>query len=126
MQCLINKCYKKEKLPNKTKSLKMDKITASLMEKKPYNQEGLAEGRTSLVFSVRGPIPIQVNLFQMSVSFLNLDFLYDLLHKVHKKKPIPLKQFSVESVQICVKFKYSEKVTKFCEIFTLLLTGTTY
>ena len=54
----------------------MDKITASLMEKKPYNQEGLAEGRTSLVFSVRGPIPIQVNLFQMSVSFFsNLDFL---------------------------------------------------
>ena len=43
----------------------MDKITASLMEKKPYNQEGLAEGRTSLVFSVRGPIPIKVILFQM-------------------------------------------------------------
>ena len=53
----------------------MDKITASLMEKKPYNQEGLAEGRTSLVFSVRGPIPIQVILFHMSVSFFNLDSL---------------------------------------------------
>ena len=25
-----------------------------------------------------------------------------------------------------VKFIYSEKATKFCEIFTLLLTGTTY
>ena len=57
----------------------MDKITASLMEKKPYNQEGLAEGRTSLVFSVRGPIPIQVNLFQMSVSFINLDYFLMIL-----------------------------------------------
>ena len=54
----------------------MDKITASLMEKKYHtNQDGLAEGRTSLVFSVRGPIPIQVILFQMSVSFFNLDLL---------------------------------------------------
>ena len=28
-------------------------------------------------------------------------------------------------LSILVKFKYSEKTTKFCEIFTLLLTGTT-
>ena len=28
-------------------------------------------------------------------------------------------------MQIVVKFIYSERATKFCEIFTLLLTGTT-
>ena len=27
---------------------------------------------------------------------------------------------------VCVKFVYSEKAIKFCEIFTLLLTGTKY
>ena len=37
----------------------MDKITASLMEKKPYPYG--EDGRTSLVFSVRGPIPIQLD-----------------------------------------------------------------
>ena len=31
-----------------------------------------------------------------------------------------------ELVESFVKFIYSEKATKFCEIFTLLLTGTTY
>ena len=74
----------------------MDKITASLMEKKPYHQEGLAEGRTSLVFSVRGPIPIQVILFQMSVSFFNLDFLM-------KFAQIPQKNCSTETIfcKIC-------------------------
>ena len=55
----------------------MDKITASLMEKKPYHQEGLAEGRTSLVFSVRGPIPIQVVLCQINL-FWSLEIKQDL------------------------------------------------
>ena len=32
---------------------------------------------------------------------------------------------SINSVLVTLKFIYSEKATKFCEIFTLLLTGTT-
>ena len=32
----------------------------------------------------------------------------------------------VKGTYVLVKFVYSEKATKFCEISTLLLTGTTY
>ena len=34
-------------------------------------------------------------------------------------------KFSEKASKFGVKFIYSEKATKFCEIFTLLLTGTT-
>ena len=36
-----------------------------------------------------------------------------------------LKEFPLLPKRVIVKFIYSEKATKFCEIFTLLLTGTT-
>ena len=54
---------------------------------------------------------------------------------IFKRKKKTLIQFCHESISgqlsahifsRTVKFMYSEKATKFCEIFTLLLTGTTY
>ena len=41
-------------------------------------------------------------------------------------KKIPSETFDLVFAEIkCLKFIYSEKATKFCEISTLLLTGTT-
>ena len=47
-------------------------------------------------------------------------------HLVHVVIECPLRWTNTYRVLLLVKFIYSEKATKFCEIFTLLLTDTTY
>ena len=66
---------------------------------------------------VSNQIPIFfTNQILTNLLFIRIDYLTEYIFMYEK---ISLKKVSV------VKFIYSERATKFCEIFTLLLTGTT-
>ena len=73
--------------------------------------------------SFENRICLKLYLLHM-VCLFNFTFNLDLFQKACRNNWTLLKVSSFQNVFL-VKFIYSEKATKFCKIFTLLLTGTT-
>ena len=84
----------------------------------------LSKEASCFFFVVQG-VPFQIRLISDSnkwnVSYFNLLISFQTFSNIYRILSLKLNKY-----YCLVKFIYSEKATKFCEISTLLLTGTKY